>query len=120
MRAYGVVLTGNTLPTPNAEFTAELQPSSWYNASFRDPEEISDLSRAKALEQGSRRPLLCESFKYKNYILTLPGPHAAGMESPPPASHAAKTKSGVIMAILPVPAACGAAALVNAFIILRP
>ncbi|KAL5688418.1 hypothetical protein EMGR_000805 [Emarellia grisea] len=96
MRAYGVVLTGNTLPTPNAEFTAELQPSSWYNASFRDPEEISDLSRAKALEQGSRRPLLW--------------PHAAGMESPPPASHAAKTKSGVIMAILPVPAACGAAA----------
>ncbi|KAH2100971.1 hypothetical protein KXV37_001416 [Aspergillus fumigatus] len=97
MRAYGVVLTGNTLPTPNAEFTAELQPSSWYNASFRDPEEISDLSRAKALEQGSRRLLLW--------------PHAAGMESPPPASHAAKTKSGVIMAILPVPAACGAAAL---------
>jgi hypothetical protein len=41
------------------------------------------------------------------------------MENPPPASHVAKTKSGVIMRILSVPAVCGAAAPVGAFIILR-
>ncbi|GIJ83585.1 hypothetical protein Asppvi_002409 [Aspergillus pseudoviridinutans] len=40
----------------------------------------------------------------------MAGRHAAGMESPPPASHVAKTKSGVIMGIRSVPGVCGAAA----------